>query len=378
MPVRRLPSNPDLNHLKYQARDLLKGHTAGDRGVAQRIREFHPRFRTANDIEIFAAAFKLSDAQLAIAREHGFRNWARLKEHVASPELASRLFIPHHERIDDPVFRHAVDLIDAGDVAGLRQHLKQHPELVHQRLDFEGWNYFHHPALLEFIAENPVRRGTLPKSIEEIAQVILDAGPDQQSRNDALALVATGSIPLECGAVLPLIDLLCQYGADPDSAIHAAALHVSFPAVQALLEHDAQMDLPIGAVLGQIDATRKLLPTASGEQRHLALAMAAQVGQIETVRLLLEAGEDPNRYNPLGGHSHTTPLHQAALIGNRELVDLLLEYGANPNTKDLLWNGTPADWARHEGRAQIEAYLRGREASKKTESPGNAVPDQRT
>lgn len=378
MPVRRLPSNPDLNHLKYQARDLLKGHTAGDRGVAQRIREFHPRFRTANDIEIFAAAFKLSDAQLAIAREHGFRNWARLKEHVASPELASRLFIPHHERIDDPVFRHAVDLIDAGDVAGLRQHLKQHPELVHQRLDFEGWNYFHHPALLEFIAENPVRRGTLPKSIEEIAQVILDAGPDQQSRNDALALVATGSIPLECGAVLPLIDLLCQYGADPDSAIHAAALHGSFPAVQALLEHDAQMDLPIGAVLGQIDATRKLLPTASGEQRHLALAMAAQVGQIETVRLLLEAGEDPNRYNPLGGHSHTTPLHQAALIGNRELVDLLLEYGANPNTKDLLWNGTPADWARHEGRAQIETYLRGREASKKTESPGNAVPDQRT
>jgi hypothetical protein len=32
----------------------------------------------------------------------------------------------------------------------------------------------------------------------------------------------------------------------------------------------------------------------------------------EIVRLLLDAGEDPNRYNPVGGHSHTTPLHQAA------------------------------------------------------------------
>lgn len=367
MPVRRLPSNPDLNHLKYQARDLLKEHAAGDRGAAQRIREFHPRFRTANDGEIFAAPFKLSDAQLSIAREHGFRNWARLKEHVASPELASRLFIPHHQRIDDPVFRRAVDLIDAGDAAGLQQHLKRHPKLVHQRLDFEGWNYFHHPALLEFIAENPIRRGTLPKNIVEVTQVILDAGPDQQSRNDALALVATGSVPLECGAVLPLIDLLCQHSADPDSAIHAAALHGSFPAVHALLEHGAQMDLPIAAVLDQIDTARKLLPAASSAQRHLSLAMAAQVGQIGTVRLLLEAGADPNRYNPLGGHSHTTPLHQAALIANRELVDLLLEYGANPNTKDLLWHGTPADWARHEGHAEIEAYLRGLETGAKPE-----------
>jgi hypothetical protein len=198
MPVRRLPSNPDLNHLKYQARDLLKGHAAGHRGVAQRIREFHPRFRAANDAEIFAAVLKLSDAQLAIAREHGFRSWTRLKEHVASPELASRLFIPHHERIDDPVFRRAVDLIDGGDATGLRLHLKQHPKLARQRIDFEGWNYFHHPALLEFIAENPVRHGKMPQNIVEIAEVILEAGPDQQSRNDALALVATGSVPLEC------------------------------------------------------------------------------------------------------------------------------------------------------------------------------------
>ena len=361
MPVRRLPANPDLNHLKYQAKDLLKGLAAHDRGVAQRIREFHPRFNNATDAEIFAATLKLSDAQLAIAREHGFRSWARLKLHVDSPELASRLFIPHHERIDDPVFRRAVDLIDTGDASGLRLHLKQHPALVRQRVDFEGWNYFHHPALLDFIAENPIRRGSLPKNIVEVARVILDAGPDQQSLNDALALVATGSVPLESGTMRALVEVLCEHGADPADAIHAAALHGSFAAVDALLEHGAPMDLPIAAMLGRVEAGRRLLPSATGEQRHLALVMAAQVGQIETVRLLLEAGEDPNRYNPLRGHSHTTPLHQAALIGNRELVDLLLAFGASPDTKDLMWNGTPADWARHEGHKEIEAYLRERE-----------------
>jgi hypothetical protein len=39
MPVRSLPSNPNLNHLKYQAKDLLKGHAARNPAVAQRIRE---------------------------------------------------------------------------------------------------------------------------------------------------------------------------------------------------------------------------------------------------------------------------------------------------------------------------------------------------
>ena len=43
MPVKPLPSKPNLEHLKYQAKDLLKGHAARNPGVAQRIREFHPR-----------------------------------------------------------------------------------------------------------------------------------------------------------------------------------------------------------------------------------------------------------------------------------------------------------------------------------------------
>ena len=73
--------------------------------------------------------------------------------------------------------------------------------------------------------------------------------------------------------------------------------------------------------------------------------------------MLLEAGEDPNRFNPPGAHGHSTPLHQAALAGHADAVRVLLEHGARRDLRDTLWNGTAADWARHEGRPQIAAIL---------------------
>jgi len=359
MPVRQLPPNPNLEHLKYQARDLKKLHAARDRGAAQRMREFHPLCRELSDEAIFERKVGLAGAQLTIARERGFKSWPRLKEYVERPELAERIRKPRHELIEDAVFRRAVDLLDAGDAAGLREHLKRHKKLVHQREEFEGWNYFRNPTLLEFVAENPIRRGRLPENIVEVARVILEAGPDQVSRNTTLSLVATGSVPLELGLTIPLIELLCEYGADPDDAIDAAALHGSLLAVRTLLQCGAWMTLPVAAALDSAADVRRLLGSASKHERHVALSMASQIGWIDVVKLLLDAGEDPNRYNPVGGHSHTTPLHQAALIGNEALVRLLLERGADPNMRDLMWNGTPADWAHHERHTELEAYLRG-------------------
>src|SRR5205807_3050024 len=132
MPVRVLPPNPNLAHLKYQAKDLLKVHAARDPRAAQRLREFHPRFPRAVDDEIFAAGLSLTDAQLAIAREYGFPSWARLKRHIEKPTLTDQLNLPHHERIEDVTFRRAVELLDAGDTTGLRAHLSQYPNLAHQ------------------------------------------------------------------------------------------------------------------------------------------------------------------------------------------------------------------------------------------------------
>lgn len=360
MPVRSLPSNPNLNHLKYQARDLLKERSGRSPGVAQRIREFHPRFLRATDAEIFNTPISLNDAQLTIAREYGFSSWARMKQHIEKPTLSDRLDLPHQERIANATFRRAVELLDRGEVVGLSAHLDHHPNLVHQHVLFEGGNYFRDPTLLEFIAENPIRHGTLPTNIVDVAKVILDARPSQTAKDDTLMLVSTGTLSRECGAQLPLIDLLCDYGADPNSAIQAAALHGEFEAVNALVGRGARIDLPVATAVGRIAEARRLLAGASSHDRHLALTLAADFGYAEIVRLLLDAGEDPNRYNPVGGHSHTTPLHQAAGKGHDAVVRLLVERGAKLNLKDILWRATPADWARHAGRTEIETYLRGK------------------
>jgi hypothetical protein len=357
MPVRRLPSRPSLDHLKHQAKDLLREHASRLPDTAQKLREFHPRFKQASDDEIFAAVLRLSDAQLTIAREHGFLSWPRLKRHIDKPTLADRLDLPHHERIEDPLFRQAVELIDAGKAAELRVLLQQNPGLVHQQLLLEGSNYFRTPTLLEFVAENPVRHGKLPANIVEVARVILDAGPGRSSRNEALALVATGSVPRQCKVQIPLIDLLCEYGVDLEAAMRLAAVLEEHDAVRALIRHGARVDLPVAAALGLAAQFDNLLKTATPEDRHLALAVAAQFGRTDLVRTLLKAGEDPNRYNPPGGHSHGTPLHQAAGSGHEAVVRLLVEHGARLDLKDVLWHATPAEWAAHEGRREVETYL---------------------
>jgi len=367
MPVKPLPADPDLTHLKNQAKDLMHARHRHSPDAAQRIREFHPRFRAAADEDIFHAAFRLADAQLTIARERGFASWPRLKARVERPAMSDRLDLPHQERIADAAFRRAVDLLDAGDAAGLRVHLRQHPDLARRHVRFEGGNYFRNPTLLEFIAENPARQGKLPGDIADVARVILEAGSTQSALDETLGLVASSKVARECRVQAALIKLLCDHGADPAGATRTAAVHAEFEGVEALLECGARMDLPLAAALGRTEEARRLLPIGSQADRHWALALASQFGHVEIVRMLLDAGEDPNRYNPVGGHSHSTPLHQAAGAGHLEVVELLVERGAMLDWKDTMWNATPVEWAKHEGKAGAEAYLQTR-----MDNPGEA------
>jgi ankyrin repeat protein len=111
--------------------------------------------------------------------------------------------------------------------------------------------------------------------------------------------------------------------------------------------------------LGQLEDARRLLPSADSRDRHLALALSAQFGHVEIVRLMLDSGENPDRYNPPGAHSHSTPLHQAAYAGHEAVVRLLVERGARLDVKDVIWHGTPAGWAQHAGRTELAEYLVG-------------------
>lgn len=76
---RALPERPDLDHLKREARDLLRQAQAEDAAALSRFRDRHPKLGTG---KVSGASLTLSDAQLVIAREYGFRSWPKLRSHV--------------------------------------------------------------------------------------------------------------------------------------------------------------------------------------------------------------------------------------------------------------------------------------------------------
>ncbi|MEM7171324.1 MAG: ankyrin repeat domain-containing protein [Pseudomonadota bacterium] len=358
MPTKRLPPSTDIDHLKHQAKDLLRAFRAGEMQARQRVREFHPRLKGLSDTELAGRSFALSDALLSLAREYGYVSWPRLK-HVVASDGGGAAPLTHNERLEDGPFRQALDFVDEGNEAALSAHLRAHPDLVHQKVHFEGDNYFTDPTLLEFIAENPIRQGHLPENICQIARLLLEAGAKNnlEALNETLGLVASGRIVREAAAQGPLLDLLCDYGADPGHALQGAAAHGEFDAARKLVARGAPLDLTVAAALNDENQVGVLLAEASQDQLQLALALAALHGRHRIVGLLLNQGADPNRYNPPGGHSHCTALHSAAFAGHLETVKVLVEKGARGDIGDIHHKGTACDWAEHAGHHEIVSYL---------------------
>src|SRR5688500_13051368 len=104
---RELPSRPNLDQLKIQARELLKAHKAHDPEAIGRIQESHPRLTSASTSQIRGAKLRLSDAQLVIAHEYGFESWPKLKSHVEGRQLEQiiRQFHKAFETDDVALFR---------------------------------------------------------------------------------------------------------------------------------------------------------------------------------------------------------------------------------------------------------------------------------
>lgn len=70
----------DLGNLRKRAKQLVRDHGAGRITLAERLRSGLDRFSDMTDDEVLAAPFALHDAQLLIARELGFENWAELMQ----------------------------------------------------------------------------------------------------------------------------------------------------------------------------------------------------------------------------------------------------------------------------------------------------------
>jgi peptide-methionine (S)-S-oxide reductase len=285
----------------------------------------------------------------------------------------------------DSRFREAVEAMDAGDVARLERLVAADPALVRERLTAPGaWlrekvgraldGFFQRPYLLWFVAEDPVRNGTLPRNIAAVARTIIDAarresGANLQEQLDhALTLVSWSWIARQCGVQIDLIDVLVDAGAAFDGNSNNALVNGNFAAAEHLVRLGAELTLEVALCLGWWDDVDRLLPTVSDKEKQFALVLSALNGKAEAMRRVLDAEADVNAPSE-GLYSHGTPLHHAVSSGSLEAVKVLVEAGADLDAKDSAWGGTPRGWAQYylsdgqgEARgkeyAEIAEYLR--------------------
>ncbi|HYJ88566.1 MAG TPA: hypothetical protein VEW46_21040 [Pyrinomonadaceae bacterium] len=110
-PTRRLPVRPNLDQLKHQAKDLLRGIRRGDPSAIEEFDQYHPK-------PIAPDQAKLADAQLALARSYEAPSWPRLVQ-------ACRL----------------IDAIWRDDIEVVRELVVKNPNLLHESATIRKSNW---------------------------------------------------------------------------------------------------------------------------------------------------------------------------------------------------------------------------------------------
>ena len=328
-----LPSRPNLDHLRRQARDLLRAARAGDEAAVARMGTVSGRLT-------------LAAAQLAVAREYGFASWARLAAEVQARtmDLAQQVEAFCEASIRDGTGRAARMLaanpaiagynfataVILGDSSRVRREIEQHPDLV-TRSDDRGWTALHAVCASRWHRLDPARADGLLA----VARLLLGAGADPRARTGG-----PGSwTPLRCAvagaANPPIAQLLLEHGAVPD-------------------DHDLYL-----AGFGDDDheCLRLLLDHAANvpEIARTSLAAPISANDTEGVRLLLAAGADPRRYV---GDDGGPVVYEAIGFGcSAELVEELLAHGAEPDAPGPDGR-SPYRLALDRGQTDLAALLR--------------------
>lgn len=83
-PTAALPPRPSLSLLSDRAKALRRAHAAGDTDAIQRVLRYHPAYKGNDASQVASADLSTRDAQLVLAREHGFDDWTELKRYIDS------------------------------------------------------------------------------------------------------------------------------------------------------------------------------------------------------------------------------------------------------------------------------------------------------
>ncbi|GAA1541170.1 ankyrin repeat domain-containing protein [Kribbella lupini] len=366
MPTRRLPDDPNLEHLRNQAKTLLKQVRAGDADALALVAEFHPA-DSADSIR------GLADAQLVVARSYGFPSWPQLGRHLGIIERYTRS--PHRQSVGGPVetpgeradeflrlatlhygqddpqrpdqarallarfpdvaVSNIFTMVVAGDVGAVRAELDRSPQLA----GLQGGPFRWEPLLYLTYSRLEVS----PEAPLEIARLLLRHGADPNAGFLWAGLPSpftalTGAFGRGEGNQPPhqnrleLARLLLEAGADPNDGQTMYNCGLGCPPPYD--DDHLRMLLEFGLGQGDGGPWRRRLTVAHATPRQLLedeLVFASSAGLVNRVRLVLETGVDPDARgtaHPIFfGHR---AFELAAVHGHTEVAELLRKAGAAP------------------------------------------------
>ena len=299
-----LPDRANLDHLRKQAKDLLRLFRAGDPAALARFARFFPAVAGRTEAVIARLDLRLHDARSCVARQYGFPSWSELTLHVEARALA------RGDRAT--AVRRWLDLAYGGDVTGslaaARPRLAAHLLYDAPGLADDVWvacaagNLDRVSRMVEadpswvnraggplnlppLVAVTHSRLGSLPDVRERLrgcAARLLQAGANPNGRIFNRFPPASFAIPDEHA---------------PLSALYGAAGVIRDPVLAGLLL-DAGADPNDGETLYHSlenpDCTRLLLRRGARVSGTNALGRALDMPDPAALELLLANGGDPN------------------------------------------------------------------------------------
>jgi ankyrin repeat protein len=156
-----------------------------------------------------------------------------------------------------------------------------------------------------------------------------------------------------------VVKLLLRRGADADvldkagrSAAKLASENGQAEVAKLISEYKSNADTRNKLQSTTLDTVEYGADDDGKDKAKVSLHTAAEAGNMDTVKSLLERGVDINAR----GANNETPLDRAAAKGNVNVVRLLIERGAEVDSRDK-WGHTPLHWSSVHGRLEVSRAL---------------------